>query len=160
MYDVKEHDEEKVLRGEAVKEKEAETRRIARELQEAEEKLKEGGDIYDDQFSLDFYTMKRVTEMRVAESVAIQQRKLDEIKATMTETHIILRRLEKENPKYSDLWIENYNRERSKTSLPNFIPSERQFESYELTSLEQLEQDFPEVSENVTQKMSTYGKKS
>ena len=158
LYDVREGDEEIHIRDEAVKERESEARRITRELQEAEEALKTGDDIYDKPESLDFYTMKRVTEMRVAEAVQIQQRKLDELRKTLVETHMILHRLEIPNPQYSSEWVDNYNRERAKTSLPDFVPGGKQFAAYDSTTLGGLEEDFPEIVETVTKKMGTYGK--
>lgn len=157
MFDVRENDEQKLLRDEAVKEKEAESRRIARELRDAEEKLKEGGDIYDNPESLDFYTMKRVTEMRLAEAVDIAQRKVDDLTVTLAKTHILLRRLETMNPQHVEGWVDNYNRERSKTSLPDFVPGEDQFSRYDATTLAQLEADYPELAATVTKEMGTYG---
>jgi hypothetical protein len=158
LYDVRENDEEKHIRDEAVKEREAEARRIAKEIKEAEDALKNGSDIYDNPESLDFYTMKRVTEMRLTEAYQIAMRKLKELENSMIETHITLRTLEINQPDYSQQWIDVYNRERSKTSLPNFIPSEKQFEQYESTSLAELTEKYPELFEKVKKQMSTYGK--
>jgi len=47
VFDVRESDKEIHLRDEAVKEKEKQHAKIAQELKDAEEKLKNGGDIYD-----------------------------------------------------------------------------------------------------------------
>ena len=159
LYDVRENDEEKHIRDEAVKEKEAEARRIAREIKESEEALKNGDDIYDKPESLDFYTMKRVTEMRLFESYQISLRKLKEIEDSMIETHMILRISEVDHPEYSGEWLDIYNRERAKTSLPAFVPNERQFERYDSTTLSQLFEENPELAEKVKTQMGTYGKK-
>lgn len=158
LYDVRENDEEKHIRDEAVKEREAEARRIAKEIKEAEDALKNGSDIYDNPDSLDFYTMKRVTEMRLTEAYQIAMRKLKELENSMIETHIILRTLEITNPDYNDQWIDVYNKERSKTSLPNFIPSEKHFEKYESTQLSELIENYPELYEKAKKQMDTYGK--
>lgn len=159
MYDVRENDEEKHIRDEAVKEKELEAKRIAKEIKEAEEALKNGSDIYDNPESLDFYTMKRVTEMRLFEAHQIALRKLQELESSMNETHMILRMLEVQNPCYPNEWIDVYNKERSKTSLPAFIPSERQFERYDETTLDGLFEKYPDLVDKVKTQMSTYGKK-
>lgn len=159
LYDVRENDEEKHIRDEAVKEKELEAKRIAKEIKEAEEALKNGSDIYDNPESLDFYTMKRVTEMRLFEAHQIALRKLQELESSMNETHMILRMLEVQNPGYPNEWIDVYNKERSKTSLPAFIPSEKQFERYDETTLDGLFEKYPELVDKVKTQMSTYGKK-
>lgn len=158
LYDVRENDEEHHIRDEAVKEREREARRIAKELKEGEEKLKSGDDIYDKPESLDFYTMKRVTEMKLSEAISIQKRKLQEVELQLAETHILCRKLEKTNPEYAEQWIENYNKERVKTSLVEFVPSENQFSEYDSTTLEELETKFPELVKVVDGKLETYGK--
>lgn len=159
LYDVRDNDDEHHIRDEASKEKEAESRRIAKEIREAEEALKTGDDIYDNPESLDFYTMKRVTEMRLFESYQISLRKLQEIESSLTETHMILRTLEVHNSDYNDKWLEVYNKERAKTSLPMFIPGGKQFEKYESTTLESLNEEHPELVEKVKTQLSSYGKK-
>jgi len=159
LYDVRDNDEEKHIRDEATKEKEAEGRRIAKEIKEAEDALKNGDDIYDNPESLDFYTMKRVTEMRLFESYQISLRKLQEIEKSLTETHMILRMLEVSNQDYNDLWLNTYNKERAKTSLPAFIPGGTQFKKYEETTLDGLCKDHPDIIEKVKTQLSSYGKK-
>lgn len=157
LYDVRENTEEKHIRDEAVKEREAEQRRLAREIKEAEEALKTKGDIYDKPESLEFYTMKRVTEMRLVESADAYKRKLEDINKLISETHVFLRTLEQNYPQYADEWLECYNAERRKTSLPDFVPNSTQFDQYDATSLEQLKSEFPEVYSKAMEKMSSYG---
>jgi len=159
LYDVRNNDEEKHLRDEIVKEKEKESRRLANEIREAEEALKTGDDIYDKPESLDFYTMKRVTEMRIVEAVEIAERKLKELYNTLAETHMILHILDEKNPEYKNEWIDNYNFERSKTSIQPFVPSSKQFELFENSNLEKLREEHPTIAEKVDEKMKTYGKK-
>jgi len=160
LYDLRENDEEKHIRDRIVHEREAEARKIAKELQENAEALKTGKDIYDCPESLNFYTMKRVTEMKLLEAVLIQERKLNETKNLLIKTHMILRLLEKDNPQYASEWIDNYNNERRKTSLPDFVASTKQFDRYDSTSLEKLQEEYPEIFRSVLSEMELYGDKS
>ncbi len=142
----------------AVKEKETEARRIAQEIRDAEELLKNGDDIYDRPESIDFYTMKRVTEMRLLESVQIAERKISDIKKSLTETHITLKMLEVTNPQYDVEWIDRYNKERSKTSLPAFVPGEHQFDELCAVTLNDLSEKYPEIYLLAKKKLSECGK--
>jgi hypothetical protein len=144
VYDIRESDKEVHLRDEVAKEKEKEAKKIAKELKEAEEKLKEG-DIYDDETSVTFYSMKRVTEMKVHEAYQAQLLKLKQLEKTLGEQRIILKRLEQNNPDYRDQWLDVYNAERDKTKLPKFIPGETQFDEYVSLTLETLLERFPET---------------
>lgn len=137
-YDVREDDKQILLRDEAVKEKEKEHAKIAKELREAEDRLKNGGDIYDDCESIKFYTMKRVTEMTLMETRKAQLQKIDEMEKKIAEQRIILKRLEAKYPNYSDEWVDTYNEERKKTGITTFIPGERQFDEYNKANLEEL----------------------
>src|SRR5579862_736211 len=138
LYDVQESEKETHLRDEIAKQREAETRRIANEIKDAEERLIKGSDIYDDCESINFYTMKRVTEMKLHETYQIQVAKLKELESKIGEQRIIVKRLERDHPNYTNEWIDTYNAERKKTSLPVFIPGETQFEEYESLTLEDL----------------------
>lgn len=143
LYDVQESEKETHLRDEIAKQKEAETRRIANEIRDAEERLTKGKDIYDDCESIDFYTMKRVTEMKLHETYQTQIMKLKELESKIGEQRIILKTLERNHPTYTNEWIGVYNDERKKTSLPNFIPGETQFDEFESLTLENLLDKFP-----------------
>ena len=82
------------------------------------------GDIYDNPNSLDFYTMKRVTEMKLFEAEANMKNKLKEIQDKICESQKELFRIESQSPEYIDQWIDRYNVERKKAGIPDFIPSE------------------------------------
>ena len=157
IYDVKEHDEQKQLRTEAIKEKEADQKRMAAEIRDAEEALKNEGDIYDRPESLDFYAMKRVTEMRLKETIDAAQRKVDEYYDSLIKTHMILRMIEDNHPEYHDEWLECYNEKRLKTSLPPCIPGEKTFELYNKSNLNNMINEYPDLYDKVKQEMSTYG---
>lgn len=137
-YDVREDDKEILLRDEAVKEKEKKQAKIVQEIRDNEEKLKTGGDIYDNPESLTFYAMKRVTEMTLMETRKAQQEKIDHMQKKIAEQRIILKRLEEKYPDYSKEWIAVYNEERAKSGTPKFIPGEKQFDDYESSKLEDL----------------------
>ncbi len=138
LIDVKDDTKEHQLRDDAVKQKETYIKKQAKELRDAEDRLQNGPDDYDDQESLRFYTMKRVTEMKLTEAYEGMTLKLRELEKTLGEQRLILKKLEKTHETFSDEWIDTYNAERAKTSIPKFIPSENQFQEYESISLESL----------------------
>jgi hypothetical protein len=125
-----EKDKREQLRDEAVKEKEAERRRIAREIREREEECR-NNDIYNDVESLTFYAMKRVTEMRLTEEIQNKIKQLESVRKSLIDTRNLLKGLEEKYPTYSDLWIDRYNEERKKGGVPEFVPAEDQFASYQ-----------------------------
>jgi hypothetical protein len=122
--DVRMNDEEVHLRDQVVKEKEAEQRRIQRELQERTEALKTEGDIYDNPTSLKYYSMRMVTELRLIEELDRQQRQIQNVKDNIEKVRKEIAELELKHPSYKEDWIECYNIERRKTGLPDFCPSE------------------------------------
>ena len=138
LYDVKDSDQGISLRDEAIKDKEKEDQKKIQEIKEAEERLVEGGDIYDNQDSLKFYTMKRVTDMTLYETNRAQYLKLRSIQKTLIEQRILLKNLEEKHPEYSTSWVELYNQERKKSGITTFVPGETQFEEYESLSLDDL----------------------
>jgi Family of unknown function (DUF5832) len=131
------------LRDEIALQKEKESEKKRNELVEAEKRLREEPDIYDEQESLRFYAMKRVTEKTLAETVQIHQDKLNELKKKLAEQRIILKRLELQNDRYTYQWIGLYNEERAKTSLPPFVPGETQFKEFDELSLQDLLLEYP-----------------
>jgi hypothetical protein len=143
ITDVRMTDEEIHLRDEAVKQKESERRRIQREIREREEEAR-NEDTYDDETSLRFYTMKRVTEMKLVENRDRIQKQLDNIDESLTDTRIILKKLEVDHSTYADEWIDVYNEERHKAGIADFIPSKDLFDEYNSLTLEDLE-----ISENL-----------
>lgn len=122
-YDVRMKDEELHLRDEAAKEKEADRRRIQREIQERAEELKKG-DIYDDPTTLTYYSMRMVTELRLTEERERQLKQLAGVEDNIRKVQEELARMEANHPDYKDNWIECYNAERRKTGIPDFCPSE------------------------------------
>lgn len=122
--------EERSLNDEAALEKRREQAQIARELQERQEELKTGGDIYDNPESLAYYTMKRVTEMKLYEHIGILQKQMDDVHEKLNKTRTELYGLDRRFPEYEDQWIDLYNLERKKVSIPPFNPSETMIQAY------------------------------
>ena len=136
------------LRSEAVKQEEGDQRRIMKELKEREEEVREE-DIYEDPASLKYYSMKRVTEMRLTEACRINRKKLEKTEHNQLKVRIELKQLERENSQYTSEWIECYNQEREKSGLFEYVPGENEFEEYEKTVLEDLEKKFPDSDEKI-----------
>lgn len=154
LYDVRNSDDEIHLRDKAVKEKEAEERRIARELKENEEKLKNETDVHDQPESLDFYTMNRVTEMRLVENRDAELEKLRDIENKIAFTRMKLKKLEQNNPDYKEQWIDHYNAGRKDKGIHEFVPSTDQFKEYENTELKELIENYPDYEEKVDNEIS------
>ena len=139
MLDVRTDKEEVHLRDQAVKDKESERRRIQREIRDREEEVKHG-DVYDDPQSLDFYTMKRVTEMKLRETRNNQTHQISAIRESLRKTRKELKRLERDHTSYTDAWIDNYNKEREKAGIPPYIPGENEFKEYEESIFKNLDE--------------------
>lgn len=131
QLDVRMTKEEIHLRDQAVKDKQSDQRRMAREIREREEELRTGGDIYDDPKSLDYYSMRMVTEVRLIETRDKQIDQVSSIKKTIIKVQKELKRLELEHPEYKDQWIDRYNEERRKAGVPDYIPSEDQMKEHD-----------------------------
>jgi hypothetical protein len=127
QLDVRTSKEEIHLRDEAVHEAERERQRKLREIKEREEELKQGGDLYDEdkEFTIDFYTMKRVTELRLQENLEIFHNKMTDIEDKLEQTRNYLVKLESKNPSYREMWIDRYNEERRKVCIPDYIPNSK-----------------------------------
>lgn len=135
--DVKIKENEIHLRDEAAKEKEAENKKIQRELEEREKELK-SGDIYDDPASLKYYSMRMITSLRLREERSRLLKQLSSIDTNITKVNKELLGLERTNPQYKDEWVECYNIERRKSGIPDFCPDE-EFIKYHEESLKNLD---------------------
>lgn len=118
------------IREAAAKESEKEQARIMREVRERAEEVKHGKDYNDDLEHIDYYTMKRVTWMRLLERRQILQKEMDSIGDKLLDTRKLLFKLEQSHPNYTTGWIDHYNIERRKTKIPDYIPSSAQEEEY------------------------------
>lgn len=136
--DVRMKDEETHLRDEAVREKNAERRKVMRELREREEELQGEEDVYAHRDTLAYYTMKRWTEVTLSETIERKQQELAKMEATRKGVWRELRELEVDNPQYTGMWIEYFNDKRQEVSIPEWKPSATQFEGYDATTLDGL----------------------
>lgn len=104
-------------------EKKQDEQRIMRELKEREEQLKNDGDIYDNPESLKYYSMRRVTEIRLYEHRDAILKKLREVEKTIEVVQQETKSLEVKYPEYVDMWLECYNEERKISGLPEYVPN-------------------------------------
>jgi len=129
MTDVRMREDEVHLRDQAAKDAQNEEGRVMKELEDRKEQLKK--DIYDDPTSLDYYTMKRVTDLRLQEMYDVEKNRLIEIEQKLEVVRKELKKLEGANPKYRDGWVDNYNEGRKKVGMPLYVPSEKHLTNYE-----------------------------
>lgn len=130
MLDIQTSNDQLQLRDKVMKDKEQERQNIIRELREKEKEV-ESHDVYDDPESLEFYSMKRVTELRLTEKIEELKENIKKITSKRMEVWKILEDLEKHFNNYEEEWLDVYNKERAKTGIPEYVPSEKQFEDYE-----------------------------
>nr|QBK86290.1 MAG: uncharacterized protein LCMAC102_00850 [Marseillevirus LCMAC102] len=139
FLDVRMKDDEIHLRDQGVKEKESEQRRMAREIREREDELRDEGDIYDDKKSLKYYSMRRVTELRLGETIEYKLREVESLRKTLRKVQKELKRIEGDCGDYKNEWLNCYNVERRKTGIPDYVPSEEQIREYEDVCFETLD---------------------
>ena len=104
----------------AMEDKEKENRRIRKEIEDRSEQLK-SGDVYDDPTSIEYYTMKRITEFKLMETRDSEFKKLEKIKENIDKTRVELIELETKYPEYMDQWEDCYNIKRSEAGIENAI---------------------------------------
>ena len=124
--------EEQKLKELAIKERDQEQRRIMRELKEREDEVKNSKDYNDDTEDIDYYTMKRITWLRLHENVQLFRKKINDLEEKWKKTRKELSELEGKHPEYKTSWIDNYNKERKKSGIPNYIPGDEEEKLYEL----------------------------
>jgi len=122
VENVEMNENEKIDRMKA--EKKEDEKRIMRELKDREEQLKNEGDIYDDPESLKYYSMRRVTEIRLYEHRDSILKKLREVEKTIGVVQQETKHLETKYPDYINQWLDCYNEERKVSGLPDYVPNE------------------------------------
>jgi hypothetical protein len=126
---VDETKEQKDLR-EAASQEEEKRKRIMRELKEREDEIKNAKDYNDDKEDIDFYTMKMVVWLRLQETIELEKRKIVDLEGKLLETRKLLHKLDDTHPEFNELWIENYNRERRKAGIPDYVPGNMELKTY------------------------------
>lgn len=122
--------EQDKLREAAIIEERKKADRVMREIRDREEEVKNSKDYNDEPESLDYYTMKRITWLRLEEQLELLKSQISSIESKKSDTRVLLADLEKAHPEYSEEWIDNYNVERRKSGIPDYVPSEKQEELY------------------------------
>lgn len=130
MIDVKTSDSAVQLRDQAIRDMETKQRQMIREIRDREDELRNTPDIYEEPNSVRYYAMKRVTEMRLCEAIEAEYKKIEDLKKKLVQVRTECRQKEKEFPKHSEEWLDSYNKERRKAGIPDFVPSENQFDEY------------------------------
>jgi hypothetical protein len=118
------------VKEEAVKEQEIERARIQRELKERENEVKNSKDYNDDTDHIDYYTMKRVTWLRLRENIAMLKNQVQTLEGKLVDTRKVLANLDSKHPTYDVDWIDNYNKERRKSGIPDYIPGASEQKTY------------------------------
>ena len=157
LLDVDTKDDMNQLRSEAVKQKEGEQRKIMRELKEREEDVCTE-DLYDDKTTLKYYSMKRVTEMRLTEACEINRKKLVKTEHNQHKIRLELKHLERGNPQYKEEWVECYNQERKKSGIFAYVPGEDEFDEYEKITAEELEKALQDSTLQINEYETTESK--
>lgn len=123
------------LRDEAARQKRAEQRRMQKELAEAEQALREEEEdttpLEEKEKTLDGYTTKRVTEMKMLEMHEKYLYQLKALEYNMRRIAHELGTLEKSHPEYAEDWLENYNASRRKYGTPDYVPSKKEIEYHD-----------------------------
>lgn len=148
QIDIQDEGEAESMRSEAAHLKREQNKRRQNEIEAREKELVEGGDIYDDEKSLDFYTMKRNTEMNLVARIEQHHATIKSIEKSLHDTLRITREIEQEHPEYTNQWVENMNKERRKAGVPDCIPSDEYLEIHNTLELPEVEE--PEEEKNVT----------
>lgn len=115
---------------EAIKAAENEQNRIQKEIKEREEETKTR-ELDRDPDSLDYYTMKRVSRLSIAEHVDKQERMMVNNKKKIRELDREISKLTSKHPEYRDMWAKHYNVEREKAGLSLFRPEEHREHDYD-----------------------------
>ena len=125
------------LHTEAMRGEREKNKKIMKEVRDRVSELK-SGDVYDDPESLTYYSMRRVTELKLCEDIDIKERAIARSKKMVKTVRRALKRIEEKYSDYADQWIDRYNEERKKGGVPDYVPSSTQFQEYDSLTLEEL----------------------
>lgn len=118
-------------REDAARAEESKRRQIMREIKEREIEVKSGKDYNDDEADLNFYTLKRVTWMRMRENLESLENQRNSISKKLIETREKIRELDDKFPDHKDNWLDLYNTERRKAGIPDYTPSQKEQVEFE-----------------------------
>ena len=147
MLDVPEEDGTPQLRDKAAKEAENKQRRIVRELRQRERLVSEDKDSVDDIGTLQHYTMKRVTEMRLSEAVDVARATYLGMLRKHLSTMLCIKELEADKPQHAGMWLDCYNTRRAETGMPKYVPGGDEFVKLQTSTIDGLRQRLDAVEQ-------------
>lgn len=106
-------------------------KKYQREVEERRQQLLDDGDIYDDPKSVKYYSMKRVTGVRLLETRDKLLSQIEEVNKNISKIFKETKDIEKEFEDYPDMWIDVYNEERRKGGIPDYVPEKKFMDEYE-----------------------------
>lgn len=118
QMDVQTRDCEMALRDRAAKQAALKNAQLRKELDERKEDLKNVEGSTDDPTSLNYYTMKKVSQNEIKGYYKQAFDKLEKFKKDLKESERIIKDMNKKYPKYQDMWLDNLNTQRVKAGLP------------------------------------------
>ena len=130
---IEESAEEESAKRKAMEDEEDKRKRIVREMKEREDEIKNATDYNEDKTSLNHYTMKMVVWLRLQETIVLERKKLRDLEAKLVGIRSTLADLDNSHPSHAENWINNYNVERRKAGIPDYLPSELELEEYKKT---------------------------
>lgn len=136
--DVRMNEEEVHMRDEIVKAKDEERKSIMRELKEREDELKRSAEEEHNPSTIENYTDKRNTEMVLTNEIRHALKSLEKLENRRKQVWKELKKLDKAYPNYTEEWIDFMNDVRKGVGLPALIPRSDQFDDYNNTSLDNL----------------------
>lgn len=116
QMDVKTKEDEMTLRDRAMKEQALKNQQKQLELQERREELKLTKE-NETEDSLDYYTKKRVARKELQGYINQGKEKLEKLKKSLKKVDNEIEKLDKANPNYTKLWLDNYNKARVRAGL-------------------------------------------
>lgn len=111
------------------KDSEETRKKIMKEIHDKEENMK-NEDIYDDPNSIKYYTMKTVTEIALTDHINYLRCQLKEYESKRKDVWNEMNKLENNNAKYKDMWLDTYNDKRKESGIGKFEVKDGQFDEY------------------------------
>lgn len=130
-YDVKTTSDEKeiTLRSKASRDKADQEARLAKELQEGLDEAV-AHDTYDEPQSLEYYTMKRMTDFKLRSEIRRYEEHIAKMRESLEKTDVELQSLEEGFPSYKNEWFEFYNKELIRRNIQLVTQDARDIRGY------------------------------
>lgn len=131
--------EETLFQTEARQKLQEEMGRKRSELMKRVEDVKNEKDIRDTPQTLEYYTLRRVTEFTIVDAIREKEREIEELRTSLRENHNELLKLEVDHPEYDEQWVAEYNKKRAESRIAPWKPKEGQFKDLENSRKERKE---------------------